>query len=140
VVVELQLQGFRAVIAHPERITPLVDEPNILYELVRRGCLAQLTAMSLAGGFGPRIRETSELMLEHNLAHVVASDAHDAEPASRLFALTEARSAAVRLVGVERAQALFEGTPGRIIAGETVVPAEPLEYKKRHFGFLKAFL
>lgn len=139
IIFELQVQGIRPVIAHPERIAPIADDPNILYELVRRGCLGQLTAMSLTGGFGPRIRDVSELMLEHNLVHVIASDAHDAQPDSRLFAFADAQEVAQRIAGSERARALFDGTPARIIAGEAVEPGVPVEYKKRHFGFLKAF-
>jgi protein-tyrosine phosphatase len=130
VIFELQVQGIRPVIAHPERIAPIAEDPNILCGLVRRGCLAQLTAMSLAGGFGPRVREVSELMLEHRLAHVVASDAHDAEPGSRLFAIPEARACAQRLLGAE-ADALFEATPAAILAGSQVAAAEPLAYKRR---------
>jgi protein-tyrosine phosphatase len=139
VVFELQVHGIRPVIAHPERIAPIAEDPNILYQLVRRGCLAQLTAMSLAGGFGPRVRDVSELMLEHRLVQAIASDAHDAQPGSRLFALPEARSAAARVLGESAATALFEETPARIVAGETIQPVEPMEYRKKHFGFLRAF-
>jgi len=139
VVFELQVHGIRPVIAHPERIAPIADDPNILVQLVRHGCLGQLTAMSLAGGFGPRVRDVSELMLEHHLVHAIASDAHDAQPGSRLFALSDARVAASRLMGDSDANALFEGTPARIVAGEAVEPPEPMEYKRRHFSFLKAF-
>lgn len=139
VVFQLQVQGLRPIIAHPERIAPIADDPNILYELVRWGCIGQLTAMSLSGGFGPRIREISELMIEHNLVHVVASDAHDGQPGGRLFALPDARAAAVRVAGAAGASAMFEEVPERIVAGDQVEMAEPIEYKKRHFGFLKAF-
>ncbi|HLG71327.1 MAG TPA: CpsB/CapC family capsule biosynthesis tyrosine phosphatase, partial [Chloroflexota bacterium] len=90
VVFELQAGGVHPVIAHPERIGPIADDPSILYRLVHRGCLAQLTAMSLAGGFGPRVREVSDLMLEHRLVHAIASDAHDADPRGRLFAIQPA--------------------------------------------------
>lgn len=138
VIFELRVHGIRPVIAHPERIGPIADDPNILCGLVRRGCLAQLTAMSLAGGFGPRVREVSELMLEHHLAHIVASDAHDAQPGGRLFAIGEARACARRVLGAE-ADALFDATPAAILAGGPLDAAEPLEYRKRHFGFLRAF-
>jgi protein-tyrosine phosphatase len=133
VVFALQVQGIRPVIAHPERIAPIAEDPNILYGLVSRGCLAQLTAMSLAGGFGPRVREVSEIMLDHRLVHLVATDAHDAHAGSRLFALPEARAAAQRLVGAEAANALFETTPAAIAAGQPVDAAEPLVYKRRTF-------
>src|SRR5712692_4726575 len=131
VVFELQVNGIRPVIAHPERIAPIADDPGILYQLVRRGCLGQLTAMSLAGGFGPRLREVSELMLEHRLVHLIASDAHDAQPDGRLYALEGARSAATRLLGGQPANALFEDTPARIVAGEPVAAPEPIMPKKR---------
>ncbi|MFI5265799.1 MAG: tyrosine-protein phosphatase [Chloroflexota bacterium] len=139
VVFELRVHGIRPVIAHPERIAPIADDPNILYQLVRRGCLGQLTAMSLAGGFGPRVREVSELMLEHRLVHAIASDAHDAQPGSRLFALPDARSSASRLLGESAASALFDATPAKIVAGEPIEPPEPVEYKRKHFSFLRAF-
>jgi len=126
VIFELQVHGFRPVIAHPERITPIAEDPNILYQLVRRGCLGQLTALSLAGGFGARLREISELMLEHNLIHVIASDAHDC--GDRLQAISEAQA----LCG-DRAVELFEETPRKILAGELLKPAPPIEIKKRRF-------
>jgi protein-tyrosine phosphatase len=139
VVFELRAHGVCPVIAHPERIAPIAADPSILYGLVRGGCLAQLTAMSLAGGFGPRVRDVSELMLEHRLIHAIASDAHDADPRGRLFALRPAREAAKRLLGMAAADDLFETTPARIVAGQAVDAPEPVEIKKRHFGFLKAF-
>lgn len=138
VVFELQAQGVRPVIAHPERIAPIADDPTILYELVRRGCLAQLTAMSLTGGFGSRIREVSELMLDHDLIHVVASDAHDAKAGSRLFAIQPAREAATRQRGLAAADRLFDTTPATIVANGPVSAETPREPKRR-FGFLKAF-
>jgi len=126
VIFELQIHGIRPVIAHPERITPIAEDPNVLYQLVRRGCLGQLTALSLAGGFGARLREISELMIEHNLIQVIASDAHDC--GDRLQAISEARA----LCG-NRAVELFEETPRKILAGEAVKPAPPIEIRKRRF-------
>jgi len=131
VLFDLQLRGQRLIIAHPERIAPIADDPSILLELVRRGCLGQLTAMSLTGGFGSRIRAVSEIMLEHNLVHLIASDAHDAHAGGRLFALRKARCISERLVGPERGRALFEDTPERIVAGQAVQAPPPLELKKR---------
>jgi protein-tyrosine phosphatase len=121
VVFELQVNGIRPVIAHPERIAPIADDPGIL-----------------SGGFGPRLREVSELMLEHRLVHLIASDAHDAQPDGRLYALEGARSAATRLLGGQPAKALFEDTPARIVAGEPVAAPEPIMPKKRGF-FSRAF-
>ncbi|HVN75747.1 MAG TPA: CpsB/CapC family capsule biosynthesis tyrosine phosphatase [Thermoanaerobaculaceae bacterium] len=78
VVHELAVGGWRPVLAHPERIAWLAEEPASLAELVERGALLQLTAMSVTGAFGKRARECCAFLLDNDLAHFVASDAHDA--------------------------------------------------------------
>jgi protein-tyrosine phosphatase len=42
------------------------------------GALAQLTAASVDGRLGTRVRKTSQLLLERGLVHLIASDAHEA--------------------------------------------------------------
>ena len=127
VIFDLQVRGLRPIIAHPERITPIADDPNILFELVRRGCLAQLTAASLAGVFGSRIKDLSQLLLDHHLAHLIASDAHDT--GERLTALPHAR----HVCGYDRWLELTTTVPSRIVAGEPVQPAQPVEVRRRRF-------
>ena len=55
-VFQLQLRGFRIVLAHPERNGDVQASPERLASLVERGMLVQLTAASLDGrlGRGPR--------------------------------------------------------------------------------------
>jgi protein-tyrosine phosphatase len=70
--------GIRAVIAHPERNPDVQERPELLERLVVGGALAQLTAASVDGRLGARARKTSELLLDRGLAHLIASDAHEA--------------------------------------------------------------
>lgn len=70
--------GIRAVIAHPERNPDVQERPELLEQLVSGGALAQLTAASVDGRLGARARKTSALLLERGLAHLIASDAHEA--------------------------------------------------------------
>ncbi len=65
------------VIAHPERQQPFIENPKILRKLVNMGCLSQITATSIVGGYTEEIRQTAHQMMEENLIHVIASDAHD---------------------------------------------------------------
>ena len=124
---ELLTRGVRPIIAHPERIAPLAEDPNLLLRLVQQGCLGQLTAASIAGTFGSRTREVAETMLEHNLIHLVASDAHGCD--ERLAGIPAAQQACG-----SRARELFEDTPAAIISGRLVEPAlAPVEVKKRRF-------
>lgn len=78
-VFRLASAGIRAVIAHPERNPDVQERPELVEQLVRGGALVQLTAASVDGRFGERARRTSDLLIDRGLAHLVASDAHEAE-------------------------------------------------------------
>ncbi|EIU0339829.1 tyrosine-protein phosphatase [Staphylococcus pseudintermedius] len=73
---ELQQHGYIPVIAHPERNKVIVKNPDILYELISNGALSQLTAGSILGTFGKKIKKLSLQFIKCNLAHAIASDAH----------------------------------------------------------------
>ena len=74
---DIQVKGYTPIIAHPERNSEFVKNPDRLYRFIKNGALSQLTAGSLAGKFGKSIQKTSIKFLDHNLAHVIASDAHN---------------------------------------------------------------
>jgi len=65
------------VIAHPERQEPFLENPDLLRELIQMGCISQVTATSIVGGYTEEIREAAHDMMAENLIHVIASDAHD---------------------------------------------------------------
>jgi protein-tyrosine phosphatase len=48
----LQCQGITPIITHPEKHPSIQESPDRLGRLIDQGCLAQLTAGSLTGGFG----------------------------------------------------------------------------------------
>ncbi|MCP4202459.1 MAG: tyrosine protein phosphatase [bacterium] len=74
---ELRLEGWRPIFAHPEFIPDLASDFDLMRRLADNGALFQLTAMSLTGGFGRRVRSLSERMLAAGLIQFIASDAHD---------------------------------------------------------------
>lgn len=69
--------GMIPVITHPERNTLLQQRLPKLREWSQMGCLLQVTAQSFNGRFGRRAERFSKVLLEEDLIHVVASDAHD---------------------------------------------------------------
>jgi protein-tyrosine phosphatase len=75
----LQVRGFRPVLAHPERCPAFMKGPERLAELVGRGVLCSATAGSMAGRFGRTVQRFTRLLFERGLVHNVASDAHDAQ-------------------------------------------------------------
>lgn len=85
---DLQQQGVIPIIVHPERNSEIIENPDILYRLVKEGALTQVTAGSVTGHFGKKIQKFSIDMIHHNLTHFVASDAHNVT--NRPFRLREA--------------------------------------------------
>ena len=76
---ELVSKGYVPIIAHPERNKGISQDLDKLYQLVKAGALSQLTTSSLLGENGKKIQKLSIQMLENNLTHFIASDAHHSE-------------------------------------------------------------
>ncbi|MEZ5659011.1 MAG: CpsB/CapC family capsule biosynthesis tyrosine phosphatase [Burkholderiaceae bacterium] len=107
--------GWTPMIAHPERNKTLMRDPMRLGEFVQAGCLAQLTAASVCGMFGPGAQRAAFAMLEQGWITVVASDAHNLE--HRPPVMTQARASLEQRYGADIAQALVNDNPEAIFRG-----------------------
>ena len=126
---DLLSAGIIPVITHPERNKVIQRHPQLLFDWVTAGCLTQITAQSLAGRFGPRAERLSKLLLEHNLVHVIASDAHNLD--SRPLRLSGCFDHIKNEYGEALAEELFRKHPQAIVAGKEVVPSRsPIDFKK----------
>jgi protein-tyrosine phosphatase len=110
---ELMVAGWRPILAHPERIPWLVDQPTLLGELVERGVLLQLTAGSITGELGRGPQACCSFLLEEDLVQFVASDAHDA--LIRPPRLSEAFRAIAEGWGEAKATELTEENPRAVL-------------------------
>lgn len=135
VIYDLLLQGVVPVMAHPERNAGLIKNPALLYDLVTRGTLAQITAASLTGRFGATSAAVARLFLEHGCAHFIATDAHSTR--DRAPVLAAAALEVARLTGQERAQSLVSGNPGRAVKGEGIASTGLKEIRPVRQGLLK---
>nr|PZN32444.1 MAG: protein-tyrosine-phosphatase [Chloroflexota bacterium] len=130
VIFALQLAGYRVVLAHPERLPDVQEDPDLLIPLIERGVLIQITAQALTGGQGDYLRSVAETLLLHRMVHVLASDAHGVPP-RRPPVLTEARERAAELLGAEAAAALVEETPRALLEGRRVAVSPPRPVRRR---------
>ena len=123
---KVQERGESIVLAHPERCPLFQREPERLARCVEAGMLCSVTAGSLRGDFGERVRRFSLEILSEDLVHDLASDAHDQH--SRTPSLAGAlEQAEDELPGVSgRADWLTKVAPAAILAGERPPPAPPL--------------
>jgi len=101
---EIQMNGYIPLIAHPERCKPIIRHPEKLHNLIEKGAISQVTATCVTGDLGENLQKTSLKMIENNLAHIVASDAHNAE--TRPFALKEAYDVITEALGEEYTERL----------------------------------
>lgn len=74
---DLQQRGIVPVIVHPERNTKMMAQPDLIYQLLEKGCLSQITASSYVGTFGKKVETFSRQLIEAGQGYVFASDAHD---------------------------------------------------------------
>jgi protein-tyrosine phosphatase len=129
---DMQLKGLIPIIAHPERNAEIIERPSLLYNLIKKGALAQLTAASLTGDFGKNIKKFSVRLIEHNLVHMIASDAHNTT--TRSFKLKEAYSILEKEFGAEF-QYMFQENVYAIIGGQSVYKPDPEPVRrKKLFG------
>jgi protein-tyrosine phosphatase len=118
-VADLAARGVTPILTHPERNPDLLRRPDRLAELVECGCLVQVTAGALLGGFGCASRWAAEEFIEAGLVHVAASDAHAAH-GRRRAELLRAADHLVATVGEHVARDLLDRNPARIIRGESL--------------------
>jgi protein-tyrosine phosphatase len=74
---ELRVIGKVAIIAHPERNQEIMRNPERLAHLIGLGALSQITAGSVNGHFGKKIRSFAMQLCSEHLTHFIASDAHN---------------------------------------------------------------
>lgn len=136
---ELKLLGITPILAHPERNRELCEHPEPIWEMVHKGVLMQINGGSLLGYFGSRVRKRAVSLIECNLVHLVAGDAHQAD-GERGPCLHLVRPILERLVGPEKAQVLLNHNPRRVLDGERVMHWEPQKPKNGFVGFLNRIL
>lgn len=127
---DIQLKGLTPIIVHPERNQEIHERPEILYQLVKKGASAQLTAGSLCGKFGKKIKRFSEQLIEANLVHFVASDAHNIT--SRAFHLEHAYEVVEDKYGIDMLY-LFRENAELLVEGKNIYKELPQRVKKKKF-------
>ena len=91
VIYKMQSNGYRPVIAHPERYLFFHKEFNRYREFKERGCLMQLNMLSVAGYYGRTIKMIAEQLLSKNLYDYCGSDMHHEKHAAALKAMANTK-------------------------------------------------
>lgn len=130
IIYEIMQRGITPVIVHPERNIKIMKTPNILYDLLSKGCLSQVTAGSYVGIFGKKVKKFSEHLVKAGQVYVFASDAHDLP--KRKYEMTNAFKKLRNHFGVGRVSQFNENAK-RIINGDNVPLNNFSEVKMHEF-------
>ncbi|WP_036718427.1 tyrosine-protein phosphatase [Paenibacillus sp. JCM 10914] len=65
------------IIAHPERNSAIIRNPEVLQNWISQGVILQVTTQALVGFFGEGPRQTASYICRQRWAQLIASDAHD---------------------------------------------------------------
>jgi protein-tyrosine phosphatase len=116
-VFRLRTLGITTVLAHPERNAEVQASPDRLRPLVEAGLLVQVTSASLDGRMGRGARTCGLALVEQELAHLLASDAHSVDVRALGMRL------ATEAMGDEGlAHWLTTDVPAAIVAGSELPP------------------
>ena len=124
----LQERGITPVIVHPERNTMIMQRPELLYQLLSKGCLSQITASSYVGTFGKKVERFSQQLIEHGQGYVFASDAHHLP--GRKYEMRQAFAKMRREYGDQLADR-YAHNARLIINGENVPANQISQFKKK---------
>ncbi|MCM2675923.1 tyrosine-protein phosphatase [Alkalicoccobacillus plakortidis] len=131
---DLAVQGYIPVIAHPERNKVLQEKPDKLFEFVRNGALTQITTSSVTGHFGKTVKSFTDQLLEANLAHLLASDAHNLQ--ARTFRMKQASDLIEEEFGTDLLYQ-FQENAELLVSNQNLIiyPPEPVRKKRKRFSF-----
>lgn len=77
VVFQMQTQGYKPVLAHPERYSFWHNEFERFTDLKDRGVMFQLNMVALSGAYGPQTKQLAERMIDAGYYELVGSDCHN---------------------------------------------------------------
>jgi len=73
---EIQLKGYKPVLAHPERYNFFHSNFEHYYKLKKAGCLFQLNLLSLTPQYGKNVQKICSKLLNENMYDFVGTDTH----------------------------------------------------------------
>jgi tyrosine-protein phosphatase YwqE len=73
---ELSAQGYRPILAHPERYNYYHQQPDDYKIFKQRGCYLQVNLLSLTGYYGRHIQKAAEYLVENKLVDFIGTDLH----------------------------------------------------------------
>ena len=126
VIYSLQENKLIPILAHPERYSYVQKEPELVYDLIEKGCLMQANYGSIIGQYGVKAEFIVRRFLENNMIHFLGSDVHRQNSIYPKipFALEKIRE----IVGEQKLEELTTINPKLVLANKKIDIDEPEEF------------
>ena len=127
------------ILAHPERYTFVQKEPELIYDLIQKGCLMQANYGSIIGQYGEKAEMIVRKFYENNMIHFLGSDVHRQKSIYPKipFAIEKIRN----IIGEEKLEELTTINPQLVLANKRIDIDDPIEVnlslKEKIYMFLK---
>jgi protein-tyrosine phosphatase len=118
---QIIVDGYVPIISHPECNRVIRRNHSIIGDLIKLGCLIQIDAQSVIGGYTNEIELFTRELLERGQIHFIATRA--GQQNRREASLNTAFECAGRIIGRGAARSLVEENPSAVIANGRMIKA-----------------
>lgn len=77
IIFQLEMAGYKPILAHPERYQYLLSDKKLFEELVGRNIILQVNLLSLTGFYSKQVKDFADMMLERGLIRFLGTDCHN---------------------------------------------------------------
>lgn len=137
IIYEIKIRGYIPILAHVERYNEIQENVNLIYECINEGALIQVNSASIIGKNGKEAKKVSEILLDNNMIHFIATDAHGSQ--MRRPVIKQAYDYIYDKYGTKIAEILFVENPSKVIINEDINIESPIKYNKPKGFFKKIF-
>ena len=75
---QLEMAGYKPILAHPERYQYLIADKGLLEDLIDRKILFQVNLLSLTGFYSKQVKDFGDMLVERDLVRFFGTDCHNA--------------------------------------------------------------
>ena len=122
----LQENKLIPVLAHPERYSYVQKEPELIYDLIQKGCLMQANYGSIIGQYGVKAEYIVKKLFENNMIHFLGSDVHRQNSIypKISFAIEQIKA----IIGEEKLEELTTINPQLVLDNKKIEIDDPEEF------------
>lgn len=74
---QLEMAGFKPILAHPERYQYLIADKKLQEELIDRKLLFQVNLLSFTGFYSKQVKDFGEMLVERGVVALLGTDCHN---------------------------------------------------------------